>query len=597
MKHTYHHQTKNVYDTNITVKVSNIFKGSVIVTCLTLLMFFQACDPTQLKKEDLGSVPSADAISITVSPGKDKFRYVVTASSPVSGISKWDYGNGSTGTDKDTAYFPVAGTYTITLTFYARGGSVSKTEQITTTETDWSYFNRPDIIALSGGTASPNGKTWVPDSLSSGHIGVGEHGTNGLGWWAAPALGKKGVNMYDDKINFTLTGFACTYTNNGKSYVKTFQASNSSYSNPVSQDGDVIVDFTPAPGVWSLQDKGSDKYLVMTSSKPIFPCFDVGATNNSYKILALEENRLELVATGGDGNAWHYQLIPEGYVKPTIKLDLTVTGGPNDFTAKLENIQIPDGMSITNVDWSFGDGSSKVSETDYTKTISHKYLRKNSYLLTATLTTSAGTLIKTSTINVTQNDPTYVPYLLNDMVMYQDFGETSLVPMSFDNSDGSGSISTVANPDASLYPDRSAEVGKYTKVNAQWANTYLLLPTGYRFNLTLQTTFKLLVYGTAGDDVLLKLENTDKGGNAWMTGTNDLKYTIKKSNTWEVATYNFKGVGSNGAGDIVATDITTDSRFNDGYYNVVRIMYKPGDNKGTFTFYLDDLAGPHVEGL
>ncbi|HEY4785505.1 MAG TPA: hypothetical protein VIH57_05630, partial [Bacteroidales bacterium] len=589
MKHTYFHQIKNGYDAGTKLSIRNIFKGSILAAGLLTMIFFYGCDPTQMKKEELGSIPSADAISITVSPGKDKFRYVVTATSPVSSIAKWDYGNGSTGTDKDTAYYPVAGTYIITLTLYTKGGSVSKTEQITTTETDWSYFNRPDIIALSGGTASPTGKTWVLDSLSYGHIGVGPAGSNGLDWWGAPALGKQGVEMYDDNLNFTLTGFACTYTNHGKSYVKTFQASNPNYSNQVTKDGDIIVDFTPAPGLWSLQDRGSDKYLIMTSSKPIFPCFDVGATNGSYKILALETNRLELVATGGDGNAWHYQLIPEGYVKPTIKLDLTVTGGPNDFSAQLVNIQVPSGMSITKVVWSFGDGTANDTETDYTKVITHKYLRKNSYLLTATLTTSAGNLVKTQTINVNQNDPSYVPYLLNDMVMYQDFGETSLVPMGFDNSDGSGSITKVANPDASLYPDRSADVGKYTKVNAQYANAFLLLPTGYRFNLTLQTTFKLLVYGQAGDDVLLKLENTDKGGNAWMTGTNDVKYKIKKSNTWEVATYDFKGIGSNGAGDIVATDITTDPRFNDGYYNVIRIMYRPGDNSGTFTFYLDDL--------
>jgi hypothetical protein len=98
---------------------------------------------------------------------------------------------------------------------------------------------------------------------------------------------------------------------------------------------------------------------------------------------------------------------------------------------------------------------------------------------------------------------------------------------------------------------------------------------------------------------LLKLENTDRGGNAWQTGTADVTYTIKKTNTWEVAEYNFNGVGAgyNWTGDIYTTNIAADSRFNNGFYNVVRIMLNGGVGTGTHQFYLDDLSGPHVEGI
>jgi hypothetical protein len=127
----------------------------------------------------------------------------------------------------------------------------------------------------------------------------------------------------------------------------------------------------------------------------------------------------------------------------------------------------------------------------------------------------------------------------------------------------------------------------------------MLLKSGYRFDLRLQHIFKVMVNGKAGQKILLKLENTDKGGNAWQTGTYDLIYTIQKDNTWEVATFDFAGVGAgwDWTGDIFAPNIVADPRFNHDFYNVVRIMCNPGDGAGTHQFYFDDLSGPHVEGL
>jgi hypothetical protein len=125
------------------------------------------------------------------------------------------------------------------------------------------------------------------------------------------------------------------------------------------------------------------------------------------------------------------------------------------------------------------------------------------------------------------------------------------------------------------------------------------LPAGYRFDLTKTSVFKMMVRGKAGQNVLLKLENTDKGGNAWQTGTYDLIYTIQQDDTWEVAEFDFAGVGAgwDWTGDQFTSDITTDARFNEGFYNVIRIMCNPGVGEGVHEFYFDDLAGPHVEGL
>ena len=255
-------------------------------------------------------------------------------------------------------------------------------------------------------------------------------------------------------------------------------------------------------------------------------------------------------------------------------------------------------MIVEKINCDFGDGDAAVLIPDATSAVKHTYMRKGDFTITITLKAKGKEFVVSKSVHIANYHSTYVPYLLDNMVMYQDFGQTAIAAMDFDKSGNDGGVVTVSNPDASKYPNRSGNVAKYTKINSEWANAFLKLPSGYRFNLTKQTTFKMLVFGKAGDEVLLKLENMDRGGNSWQTGA-ELKYTIKKTNTWEIATYEFKGVGAGfkWTGDIFTSDITTDPNFNETFYNVIRIMYKPGDKSNTFSFYFDDLAGPHVEGL
>ena len=214
-----------------------------------------------------------------------------------------------------------------------------------------------------GGVSAINGKTWALDSLAQGHLGVGAAGGPGLEWWSAAPLAKQGVKvLYDDLINFNITGFAATYTNHGKSYVKDFRKDDPAYSNPVQNDTDYEVTFTPAPGTWMVEESGGKTYLKLSSTKPIFPVFDVGAVDGKYQILNIEENLLVMVAIGGDGNGWHYQLIPAGYVKPTITYTVNATEGTdNDVACSVTGYTIPAGQSVTDIAWNFGDGSAEVT--------------------------------------------------------------------------------------------------------------------------------------------------------------------------------------------------------------------------------------------
>ena len=92
--------------------------------------------------------------------------------------------------------------------------------------------------------------------------------------------------------------------------------------------------------------------------------------------------------------------------------------------------------------------------------------------------------------------------------MYVDNSEIQLSPVLGENCD----VTVVDNPDR-IYPNKGSKVFHYSKTDQAWANAYMKLPAGYRFDLRSRSTFKLMAYGKVGDEVLLKLENTDKGRN------------------------------------------------------------------------------------
>ncbi len=556
-----------------------------------------ACDPQMDDKPDIGALPSDDQVDFTIAAGTDDFRFNITNTSAVTGIPSWDLGNGSKSSNQQVnAYYPLPGEYNVTLTLITKAGTVKKTKKVTQTKTDYSIFTDPKFVMLSGGVNAANGKTWVLDSLAKGHIGVGPAGSVGLEWWSADPLAKKNVKvLYDDKINFKVTGFVATLTNNGQSYVKGFVKDTPGYSNQYELDTDYVVDYNPAPGTWFLEEKNGKVYLTLSGSTPMFPCFDVGGTDGQYEVLKIEENLLELVTIDKvEHNAWHYQLIPEGYVKPTITFGLSVaqTANTNEYSVSLSNVVIPTGLTIQKVTVDFGDGTIK-EVTDYQAAITNTYMRAAPYNVKVSVTASNETIVKTQLVQVTSNHPSYVPFLLDMMVVYNDFSEVAMAPVGGQDC----SVSIVDNP-SKVYPNKSSKVAFYSKSNNQWANAYMQLSPGYRFDLRLQHVFKVMVYGKAGDDILLKLENSDKA-EAYKTGTADLKYKIKADNTWEVATFDFSGVGAgwNGNGDIFTSDVVADPNFNHGFYNVIRMMCNPGNGEGTHTFYFDDLSGPHVEGL
>lgn len=312
MKHTYFNQIKSGLKTRKIPLALSILAGNSLIF---FLLFFNACDPTQMEKSDFGSVPSKDQIAIQVAPGKDDFRMTITAKSPVSGIAKWDFGNGVLASGSanigDTAYYPLPGTYKVKLTLYTRAGVVTDSTTVTTTKTDYSLFNTPVYSNLTGGITATNGKTWVLDSLHSGHLGVSAASDLVPVWWSAGVKEKVGKGIYDDKLTFTLEGFKLTYDNHGNTYANkdVYQQLGGT---PVqeSNGNDFIVQYTPATNLtWSIVAKNGKNYIVFPNGG--FVMYYTGSPFE-YEILSMNADVIFLRQNVGWG-AWFFRLIREGY--------------------------------------------------------------------------------------------------------------------------------------------------------------------------------------------------------------------------------------------------------------------------------------------
>ncbi|MCT4590050.1 MAG: PKD domain-containing protein [Carboxylicivirga sp.] len=308
---------------------------------LMAIVLLVSCDPNEFDKSGLGlnGAPSEGDMSFTITPkANDPFRFILRNETPSEGMVSivWTLGNGTVLQGNQVeAYYPLPGTYDLTLTITSNNGqATSKVEPVTQTETDYSFLDSPVINFLSGGSSAVDGKTWVVDSLYRGHFGIGPADGASPDWWAANPLQKSNGGTYDDKFTIKLVEFVFDFQNNGNSYVKDYQIDNPNYSNgytgPDESDADYIVQFTPAAATWSLTERDGVNYITLTSDKPSFFGFDYGG-NYEYRIDFINEDELHLSTIGGDDNRWFNILVREGYERPVIEKPLEAKDVMDDF--------------------------------------------------------------------------------------------------------------------------------------------------------------------------------------------------------------------------------------------------------------------------
>jgi hypothetical protein len=175
---------------------------------------------------------------------------------------------------------------------------------------------------------------------------------------------------------------------------------------------------------------------------------------------------------------------------------------------------------------------------------------------------------------------------------------STYVPLLFDDFEGNGNITTWAGDAAGLTTDApnvvnesintSLTVLKYEDTGGQYANVQFTADA--KFNLTGgQSVFALKLYvpsssitGSQPNQISLKLQNSDLGGNSWQTQTEIIKPIILDA--WQVVTFDFEtdtfiNLDGGSPDPVDRTDL-----------DKVVIQLNSENNNDAVTGYIDDFA-------
>lgn len=175
---------------------------------------------------------------------------------------------------------------------------------------------------------------------------------------------------------------------------------------------------------------------------------------------------------------------------------------------------------------------------------------------------------------------------------------SSYAPLLFDDFEGNGNITTWAGDAAGLTTDApnvvnesintSLTVLKYEDTGGQYANVQFVADA--KFNLSGgQSVFALKIYvpsssitGSQPNQISLKLQNSDLGGNSWQTQTEIIKPITL--DTWQVVTFDFAtdafiNLDGGSPDPVDRTDL-----------DKVVIQVNSENNFDSVTAYLDDFA-------
>lgn len=320
----------------------------LIMIASVVLVLAWACTP---ENNDLDFTPVDDEATILLTDLKDDNSFML-----VNGLRgkiltpKWDLGNGQTAIG-DTVYAAYAfqGEYTVTMKGYDAGKYIEATRTIKITQDNMALVSDPVYQYLTGGVDAINGKTWVLDSLRTGHVRLWKRQIGQQSDDKKSPLFYSKSGMYDDEITFKLLGAECIYDNKGASFshggtidgianyrINQLKQMGTVTSFAPSPKGDFLVNYTPAdqPQKWSITKRSKevdgklkDEYFLSLTGGAYFFFYRGNAPGDIvYKIDSIGENYMRVIheETYPASRAtakWeeHYLLVPKGYpIQPEV---------------------------------------------------------------------------------------------------------------------------------------------------------------------------------------------------------------------------------------------------------------------------------------
>jgi len=173
---------------------------------ITSLLVLVSCQPQIADKSDLGALPTA---SFEILPGSNDNEFILKNTTEGGFITQWDLGDfGSREGAEITVEIPIAGQYEVSMTTFARAGSVSLTQTLTVDQ------DAPQactgVIQLLTGCGT---KTWkLANEEAALHVGPSLTET----WWgnSSAELASRACH-WDDEYIFSLDG-TYEYDNKGQ---------------------------------------------------------------------------------------------------------------------------------------------------------------------------------------------------------------------------------------------------------------------------------------------------------------------------------------------------------------------------------------------
>lgn len=283
----------------------------------SVLVLFSFCACSSEMDEVSLPAPVQEA-AIVVSQKTTSVVNVISFTTNVTDLGNyvWDFGNGekAVGATVSAAY-PFKGEYKGTLTLVTKGGMTVKGFDVSIKSDNYELVKDPIYTILSGGVEAENGKTWVIDSTTMGHLGVGPENTETAEWWNAVKVEKVGLGLYDDELTFILNGAKFVMNNHGTTFVNggakdLMKARGGTFPD---MEGDVKANYTPADNwTWSIKKEGTKNYITFLDGQGFMAYLTPGPYR--YEILSISKDEMH-VRQQIAGLSWYIKFIRKGFVK------------------------------------------------------------------------------------------------------------------------------------------------------------------------------------------------------------------------------------------------------------------------------------------
>ena len=275
-------------------------------------LLITSCSPEEFEGADPAGLPTVSGTDFQMTVDQETNQMVATFTPQAGTYPIWILDGSTYSSLYEVGYKnDEAGTHSIELKLGNRNGislaGVRKEYTFNETKIDYSS----DFRRITG-------KEWRIDNKEAGHMGCGEAGTDGSGWWSANPDDKKAFGVYDDRISFTAdTRKGGSYTYNAGADGMTYVNKETKWADGAAEDVDVAIGNQTAS--WNFEELDwtdkegnvSKQRYIRLSANTLFPYLssDAQYADPLFRVEQLTASKMVLVYDKPDRSiAWRFIL-------------------------------------------------------------------------------------------------------------------------------------------------------------------------------------------------------------------------------------------------------------------------------------------------